>query len=113
MERVMTNQYAEVVAKYGIDKILTVELRVDGQPTFRRAILTSEVDSIIADIERACESITTMFSDIALVLQRGPGDEQAADALAKAMLEMACRTARDPKEARRHAKTGRAGIVST
>jgi hypothetical protein len=52
-----------------------------------------------------------MFSDLALVLRKGFDDEQAADAFAKAMLEMACRIAKNPKKARRHAKTGRAGIV--
>jgi hypothetical protein len=107
----MTNQYLEAVAKHGIDSILTVELRRDGRPKFRRAILTSEVDDIIADIERKTQSTATMFSDVTLVLRKGFADERAADAFAKAILEMACRTAPNPKKARRHAKTGRAAIV--
>jgi hypothetical protein len=107
----MTNQYVEAVAKHGIENILNVELRIDGRPTFRRAILISEVDDIIAGIERNCEDATTAFSDLALVMDRGLDDERAADAMAKALLEMACRRANNPKKARRHVKTGRAGIV--
>jgi hypothetical protein len=112
MERGMTNQYMEAVAKHGIENILTIELRIDGRPKFRRAILIAEVDDIIADIERKSESAATAFADLALVLDKGSlDDEQAADAWAKWLLEMACRTARNPKKARRHAKTGRAGII--
>ena len=118
---IATNQYVDAVAKHGIDNIVTIEVHSGGRPKWRRAILVSEVDAILAKLDGAAnetlqganQKVVVPLVHVLSVISRGNDDECEDENLANVLLWMACTKphAKNPTKARRDAKAGRAGII--